>query len=174
MKIEKVSIGLVKSNPSNPRVIKDNKFRKLVKSIKDFPEMLEIRPIVVDDNMIVLGGNMRLKACKEAQLNEIYIIKVNNLTKEQQAEFIIKDNSSFGEWDWDVLKDEWDVILLDDWGLDVPEEKENNDDDDDDDNDEQPIISQMWFLNIQMDNENDCQIWYEKLQAEGLNCKIVQ
>lgn len=176
MKIEKIKIDLIKSNPSNPRIIKDSKFKKLVKSIKKFPEMLEIRPIVVDDKMIVLGGNMRLKACKEAQLNEIYIIKANNLTKEQQNEFIIKDNSSFGEWDWDVLNEDWDVTLLEDWGLDLPEEKTKGNDDDDDyiDDDESPNISQMWFLNIQMNNEKDCQEWYEKLQAEGLNCKIVQ
>jgi ParB-like chromosome segregation protein Spo0J len=113
-------ISNVKSNPNNPRVIKDDKFQKLVQSIKEFPKMLEIRPIVVNDDMIVLGGNMRLKACKEAGLKEVPIIKASDLTEEQQREFIIKDNVGFGEWDWEQLK-EWDGEELEAWGLDVPE-----------------------------------------------------
>jgi len=121
MKIDKVNISTVKANPNNPRVIKDDKFRKLVQSIKDFPEMLEIRPIVVNQDMIVLGGNMRLKACKEAGLKEVPIIHADNLTEEQQREFIIKDNVSGGEWDWELLANEWDTELLDEWGLDLPE-----------------------------------------------------
>jgi site-specific DNA-methyltransferase (adenine-specific) len=120
MNIESVKISTVKSNPNNPRVIKDDKFDKLVQSIKDFPQMLEIRPIVVNDDMIVLGGNMRLKACKEAGLKEVSIIKASDLTEEQQREFIIKDNVGFGEWDWEQLK-EWDGEELEAWGLDVPE-----------------------------------------------------
>jgi ParB-like chromosome segregation protein Spo0J len=120
MNIETVKISTVKSNPNNPRVIKDEKFEQLVQSIKDFPKMLEIRPIVVNDDMIVLGGNMRLKACKEAGLKEVPIIKASDLTEEQQREFIIKDNVGFGEWDWEQLK-EWDGEELEAWGLDVPE-----------------------------------------------------
>ena len=120
MKTEKVSIKLVKSNTDNPRIIKDDKFKKLVKSIQDFPQMLEIRPIVVDEQMIVLGGNMRLKACQEAGLKEVFIIKANELTEEQKKEFIIKDNVGFGEWDWDILANEWDVDALAEWGLDLP------------------------------------------------------
>lgn len=113
-------ITKVKSNPNNPRLIKDDKFHKLVNSIKEFPKMLEIRPIVVNDDMIVLGGNMRLKACKEAGLKEVPVIKVSDLTEEEQRQFIIKDNVSGGEWDWDMLANEWDVEQLDEWGLDVP------------------------------------------------------
>ena len=120
MKTEKVKISEVKSNPNNPRIIKDDKFRKLVQSIKDFPKMLEIRPIVVNNEMIVLGGNMRLKACKEAGLKEIHIIKADDLTEEQQKEFIIKDNVGFGEWDWEQLANEWDNGELSEWGLDIP------------------------------------------------------
>ena len=120
MKTEKVSIKLVKSNTDNPRIIKDDKFKKLVKSIQDFPQMLEIRPIVVDEQMIVLGGNMRLKACQEAGLKEVFIIKANELTEEQKKEFIIKDNVGFGEWDWDMLANEWDTDALSEWGLDLP------------------------------------------------------
>lgn len=120
MQVDKVKINEVKTNPKNPRLIKDDKFRKLVKSIEEFPQMLELRPIVVDENNIVLGGNMRLKACKEAGLKEVFIVKAENLTEEQKDEFIVKDNVGFGEWDWDMLANEWDVEKIQDWGLDLP------------------------------------------------------
>ena len=120
MKAITTKLYKIKSNPNNPRLIKDDKFHKLVKSIKEFPQMLDIRPIVVNDDMIVLGGNMRLKACKEAGLKEVPIIKASELTAEQQREFIIKDNVGFGEWDWDFIANEWDAEQLDDWGLDLP------------------------------------------------------
>ena len=119
MKTITVKISDVKSNPNNPRIIKDDKFQKLVASIKELPQMLQLRPIVVNDDMIVLGGNMRLKACKEAGLKEIPIIKATDLSEEQQRSFIIKDNVGFGEWDWDALANEWDAELLIEWGLDV-------------------------------------------------------
>jgi len=125
--IEKVSIKAIKANPNNPRVIRDDKFRKLVKSINEFPEMLELRPIVVNDEMVVLGGNMRLKACKEAGLSEIAIIKASNLSEAQQAEFIIKDNVGFGEWDWDMLANEYNDQDLKDWGVDIPKFEELGD-----------------------------------------------
>ncbi len=115
-----VDINKVKGNTNNPRIIKNDKFKKLVKSIKDFPEMLELRPIVVDENMVVLGGNMRLKACIEAGLKEVHITIAENLTEEQKQEFIVKDNVGFGEWDWDMLANEWNTDLLTEWGLDVP------------------------------------------------------
>ena len=117
---EIVQINRITPNPSNPRVIKDEKFKKLVQSIKDFPQMLEIRPIVVNDDMVVLGGNMRLRACQDAGLKEIPIIKASTLTPEQQKEFIIKDNVGFGEWDWAMLANDFDIEQLEDWGLDVP------------------------------------------------------
>lgn len=124
MQVDKVKIQEVKTNPKNPRIIKDDKFRKLVKSIQEFPQMLELRPIVVDENNIVLGGNMRLKACKEAGLKEIFIVKADNLTEEQKDEFIVKDNVGFGEWDWDELANNFEAEQLEDWGLDVPGLKE--------------------------------------------------
>jgi hypothetical protein len=131
MKIQKVKITEVKRNTDNPRIIKDDKFNKLVNSIKEFPKMLEIRPIVVNEKMIVLGGNMRLKACKEAGLKEVFIIKAEDLTEEQQKEFIVKDNVGFGEWDFEHLANEWDSEKLQDWGLDIPEfEIEGNTDED--------------------------------------------
>ena len=113
-----VKISEVKLNPNNPRLIKDDKFKKLVQSIKDFPEMLNIRPIVVNQDMIILGGNMRYKACKEAGLKEIPII-IADLTEDQQREFLIKDNTSGGEWDWEVLANEWNSEELEEWGLDL-------------------------------------------------------
>ena len=117
---QKVNVKEVIPNKSNPRIIKDDKFKKLVQSIKDFPQMLEIRPIVVDENNIILGGNMRFKACIEAGLKEVFIIKANDLTEEQKHEFIVKDNVGFGDWDWDILANEWDTEKLEDWGLDLP------------------------------------------------------
>jgi DNA modification methylase len=118
-----VPINDIKANTNNPRLIKDEKFAKLVKSIKEFPEMLELRPIVVNDDMIVLGGNMRLKACKEAGLKQVPVIKASSLTPEQQKEFIIKDNVGFGEWDWEMIANEWDSQQVTDWGLDIPDFK---------------------------------------------------
>lgn len=120
MQITKVKIGDIRINPDNPRIIKDYKFKKLVKSIKEFPEMLEIRPIVVNDENVILGGNMRYKACQDANIDEVYIIKAKDLSEEQQKEFLIKDNSGFGEWDWDILANNWDQDKLGEWGLDVP------------------------------------------------------
>ena len=116
----KVDIKKVIPNPTNPRIIKDDKFKKLVKSIQEFPQMLELRPIVVDGNMVVLGGNMRLKASIAAGLTEVDILIADQLTDEQKAEFIIKDNVGFGEWDWDMLANEWDIDALEDWGLELP------------------------------------------------------
>jgi site-specific DNA-methyltransferase (adenine-specific) len=119
-----VKISEVKPNPKNPRIIKDGKFQKLVKSIQAFPDMLNKRPLVtftdVDGKYVVLGGNMRLKACKEIGLKEIPIIVADEWTEEQKNEFLIKDNVGFGEWDWDSLANEWDAEKLDDWGLDLP------------------------------------------------------
>jgi DNA modification methylase len=115
----KTKISEVKLNPNNPRIIKDDNFKKLVQSIKDFPEMLDIRPIVVNADMVILGGNMRFKACKEAGLKEVPIIVADNLTEEKQREFLIKDNVSGGEWDWSLLND-WDSEQLEEWGLEVP------------------------------------------------------
>jgi DNA modification methylase len=119
---QKVNIKEVTPNEKNPRYIRDPKFNKLVKSIQAFPEMLEKRPIVVDENMVVLGGNMRLKACEKAGLTEVWIDVAEGWTQEQKNEFIIKDNVGFGEWDWEILANEWDTQELSDWGIDLPED----------------------------------------------------
>jgi len=115
-----MNINEIKPNPNNPRIIKDDKFKKLVKSIQDFPQMLELRPIVIDENNIVLGGNMRLKACIEAGLTDVPVKQAKDLTEEQKKEFIVKDNVGYGEWDWDDLANNWDEQLLTEWGLDIP------------------------------------------------------
>jgi ParB-like chromosome segregation protein Spo0J len=120
MQVTKVKINSIKTNPKNPRLIKDDKFKKLVNSIKEFPQMLELRPIVVDENNIILGGNMRHKACIEAGLKEVYIVQAKDLTEQQKDEFIVKDNVGFGEWDWDILANEWDTDKLENWGLSLP------------------------------------------------------
>jgi ParB-like chromosome segregation protein Spo0J len=169
MQVLKVKISDVKTNPKNPRLIKDDKFKKLVKSIQEFPQMLELRPIVVDENNIVLGGNMRLKACIEVGLKEVFIVKADDLTEQQKDEFIVKDNVGFGEWDWDILANEWDTEKLQDWGLDLPIFKEYEE--------IEPSgydLTQKWFLNIEFENEVDCEKWYNSLIEEGLICKIVQ
>ena len=127
MQTKSVKISEIKPNPNNPRLIKDDKFAKLVKSVKDFPEMLTIRPIVVNSDMIILGGNMRFRACKEAGLKEIPVIIAEGLTEQQQKEFLIKDNVSGGEWDWDMLANEWNAEELDAWGVDIPDLKNIDD-----------------------------------------------
>jgi len=130
--IKKVKITEVIANPNNPRLIKDDKFKKLVKSIQDFPDMLNVRPIVVNKDMVVLGGNMRLKAIKEAGHKEV-AVEIVDWNEQQQKEFIVKDNVGYGEWDWDDLANNWDEQLLTEWGLDLPnftnkdiKEKEDN------------------------------------------------
>lgn len=119
MEISYIDIKKVKPNKSNPRVIRDEKFRKLVRSIKEFPEMLRVRPIVVNGDMETLGGNMRLKACLEAGLKEVPVVKVAEWDVARQKEFVIKDNLGYGEWDWEVLANEWEEEKLEEWGLDV-------------------------------------------------------
>lgn len=119
MKIELVPIKDVIPNPENPRLIKDENFKKLVRSIKEFPQMLNIRPIVVNEEMVTLGGNMRLKACIEAGLKKVPIIRAEGLSEQQQREFIVKDNLGYGEWDWDMLANSWDMEELGHWGLTV-------------------------------------------------------
>ena len=118
LKIKKVGISTINENVENPRFINKDKFQKLVNSVKEFPQMLKLRPIVVDKDNIILGGNMRYKACKEIGLKEVYIIQAEDLTQEQAQEFIIKDNVGFGEWDWDILANEWKSTNLEEWGLD--------------------------------------------------------
>ncbi len=132
-KIEKVSISSIKENAANPRTINKHKFQKLVNSVKEFPEMLSLRPIIVDKDNVILGGNMRYKACKELGLKEVYIIQAADLDDKQAQEFIVKDNVGFGEWDWDILANDWDTDLLEHWGLDLNIDNAIDDLEEDDD-----------------------------------------
>jgi ParB-like chromosome segregation protein Spo0J len=168
MSIKLVDIGLLKPNPSNPRHIKDGKFTQLVKSIRNFPEMLNLRPIVVDSDYVVLGGNMRLKACIEAGLTEVPIIMASELTKEQQSEFIIKDNVGFGEWDWEQLANEWEVELLSDWGLDLPIIMDSVEPDDLSDK-----IKSSFRIEVICKSEEEQEKTYNKLIEEGYECRLL-
>ena len=118
--IQKVKIDSIFENPENPRTINKVKFKKLVKSVREFPEMLKLRPIVVNKEMGILGGNMRFKACQELKLKEVYIIQATDLTDSQVEQFIIKDNVGYGDWEWDMLANSWDIDKLEDWGVNVP------------------------------------------------------
>jgi ParB-like chromosome segregation protein Spo0J len=168
MDIKTVKLSEIKSNPNNPRIIKDDKFRKLVNSIQEFPKMLEIRPIVVNADMIVLGGNMRLKACKEAGLKEVPIIFADDLTEDEQKQFIIKDNVGFGEWDWDMLANEWEPELLEDWGLDVPSIEEYKEP-----NDLSDTLNQMFKIEVNCNSEEEQEKTYNKLIELGLECRLL-
>jgi len=169
MQVNKVNINEVKTNPKNPRLIKDDKFRKLVKSIQEFPQMLELRPIVVDENNIVLGGNMRLKACKEAGLKEVFIVKAEDLTEQQKDEFIVKDNVGFGEWDWDILANEWDTDKLQDWGLDIPIFK----DAENELKDLSSTIDNLYRIEIVCKDEEHQENSYNKLIEQGYECRLL-
>lgn len=163
----------IKPNPKNPRVIKDEKFAKLVQSLKDFPEMLEKRPLVcftdTDGKLVVLGGNMRLKAAKEIGLKKLPVVLADDWTEEQKSQFLIKDNVGFGEWNWEELQQDWDVEQLGDWGLDVPKLWEAE-------SEIEPSgyeQTSQWFLNIRCENEEETQKLYERFIEEGLDVKIV-
>jgi ParB-like chromosome segregation protein Spo0J len=166
--IKRVNIQSIKPNDENPRFITDAKFKKLVKSIKEFPEMLEARPLVVDENMIVLGGNMRLKALKSAGVFEVPVKQVRGWSDEQKKEFIIKDNLGYGEWDWDMVANGWDEQKLKDWGMDLPQfevEKEIEDLSDD--------IKSMFRVEVELENENEQEKLYNELIKKGYLCRIL-
>ena len=159
MKIQKVSIKDINLNKENPRTISKEKKEKLIKSIKEFPKMLEIRPIVVDDTMTILGGNMRYTACKEAGLKEVYIIKASDLSEEQKRQFVIKDNVGFGEWDWDVLENQYMWDELDAWGMDMPKIP----------NKKQILPDNIIALFIDLKDEDKQKELYDKLIELGYN-----
>ena len=172
METQRVKLSQIKPNQNNPRLIKDDKFKKLVKSIQDFPEMLELRPIVVNSDMVILGGNMRYRALKEAGAKEVPIIIAENLTEEQQRQFLIKDNVSGGEWDWDILANEWDTEELNDWGLDVPDfstdeilENEQKDLSGD--------LKETFEVIISCNDETHQEQVYNKMIADGFNVRVL-
>jgi len=166
----KLEINKLIPNKDNPRIIKDDKFKKLVKSIKEFPEMLELRPIVVDEDMVILGGNMRHKACIEAGLTEVPIKIAKGLTEEQKQEFIVKDNVGFGEWEWDILANEWNSVQITEWGLDV---WKNEDDKEPDFSDMSDEISEEYKIEVELTSEKEQEQVYNDLIKKGYKCRIL-
>lgn len=164
---KRVKIGEIKPNPNNPRLIKDEKFKSLVKSIQDFPEMLDLRPIVVNADMIILGGNMRFKACKEAGLKEVPVAIAKGLTPEQEREFTIRDNVSGGDWDWEMLAQEWNADELEEWGLDLPKELDSEIDDLSD------KLTEKYLIEIECEDQTRQEQVYNKLIGEGFKCRIL-
>jgi ParB-like chromosome segregation protein Spo0J len=167
------NIAEIKPNPNNPRVIKDEKFAKLVKSIKEFPQMLEKRPLVcftdTDGKLVVLGGNMRLKAAKEVGLKELPVLLADDWTAEQRAEFLIKDNVGFGEWNWDELQTDWDVQQLEDWGLDIPQQFEVEMEE----TDLSDKIKSEFKIEVVCKDEQEQQETYNKLIEQNYQCRLL-
>lgn len=169
-----MDISLIKPNPNNPRIIKKDKFDKLVKSIKQFPEMLEARPLILNKDNIVLGGNMRLKALQKAGITDVPVIHVD-WNADKESEFIIKDNLSYGEWDYDIIANEWDVIKLDDWGFDLPKYADGHDANGMDEMlldiqenfDPLGAASNLHKIVFIFNNENDAELWFrDKLKNQ--------
>jgi len=170
MKSKIIKLSAIKQNPNNPRSINKDKFAKLVKSIEEFPRMLELRPIVLNKDNIVLGGNMRLKACKHIGLTEVPVVYADDLTEEEQRQFIIKDNVGFGDWDWELLANEWDVSDLAVWGLDVWQPEEETDKELTDISEK---INEVFKIEVEVDNEQELQLLYDKLTTEKYKCRIL-
>tara|TARA_R110000851_G_scaffold296025_2_gene451076 strand:- start:1318 stop:1821 length:504 start_codon:yes stop_codon:yes gene_type:complete len=162
-----IAISKVRPNSDNPRYIKEEKFKKLVQSLKDFPEMANARPIVVNKEMVALGGNMRLKAMQEAGWTEVPV-KVVDWSEEKQREFIIKDNVGFGEWDWDELANTWDAEELNEWGLDTSVFMEDSEL-----NDLSEQIQESYKIEISCNDEEHQEKIYNKLIAEGYECRLL-
>jgi len=170
--LESVDISDININQDNPRYIRDDKFKKLVQSIKEFPEMLSLRPIIVNDGMTVLGGNMRLRACQEAGLREVPIIRASDLTDEQQKEFIIKDNVGFGEWDWEILANEWDSELLEDWGMELPDEQDKGTNEIGDIDFSEELLLEHNYIVLYFDNPMDWEVAQEKYNLRKVKTNV--
>lgn len=165
----------IKSNPNNPRVIKDEKFEKLKKSIQEFPKMMKLRPMVINADSIVLGGNMRLKALKELGYKEIpdeWVKRADELTEEEQRRFIIADNVGFGEHDWEMLSNEWNVDELEEWGLDIPEwgEDETKEKEQEDLSDNLDV---NYRIEIILSDEKSQELLYNELIKRNYECRIL-
>lgn len=165
-----MKLNTIKANPNNPRVLKDAKFKKLKKSIEDFPKMMELRPIIVDNDGMILGGNMRFRALQEiygksGEVPDEWVKRADDLTEDEKKQFIIKDNSSFGDWDWDLLANEWDAEELEDWGIDLTSET----------TDERPDLSMMidveYKLELTLNSEREQQEFYNEMKERGVECR---
>jgi ParB-like chromosome segregation protein Spo0J len=163
----------IKPNPNNPRVLRDEKFQKLKQSITEFPKMLSLRPMVIDENNVVLGGNMRLRALQElgfTDIDEAWVKRSSDLTEEEKKRFIIADNVAFGEWDWDTLANDWEVVDLEAWGLDIPQFDEGNDEDLEDLSDK---IKSMFRIEVICKDEQEQEKTYNKLIEQNYECRLL-
>jgi len=167
-----MKLSKIKKNPANPRLIRDEKFARLKKSLKEFPQMMALRPIVVDADGVILGGNMRFEALKANGLKEVpdeWVKRADDLTPEQKQEFIIKDNSGFGEWDWDLLANEWSDLPLSDWGVDIPEVTAANEED----ATSGEGAGDQFMVLIECESEQEQAEMLERFNAEGLKCRAL-
>ena len=163
----------IKPNPNNPRVLRDEKFQKLKQSITEFPKMLSLRPMVIDENNVVLGGNMRLRALQElgfTDVDEAWVKRSSDLTEEEKKRFIIADNVAFGEWDWDTLANDWEVVDLEAWGLEIPQFDEGNDEDLEDLSDK---IKSMFKIEVICKDEQEQEKTYNKLIEQNYECRLL-
>ena len=171
-----INLSEIKPNPENPRVIKDDKFKKLCSSIENFPKMMELRPIVVDENNMILGGNMRLKALQHLGFKEVqkdWIKKASELTEEEKKEFIIKDNVGFGEWDWVDLGVNWDADKLDEWGLELPEDWETEEVQEKELVDLSDDLKETFEVIISCTDETHQEQVYNKMIADGFEVRVL-
>ena len=173
-KEKKIKLSTIKNNPNNPRLVKDDKFSKLCNSLKEFGEkMMPLRPIVIDENNIILGGNMRYKALKEIGFKEVpesWIKQAKNLTEEEKKEFIIKDNVGFGAWDWDTLANEWDSEELEKWGLDIPDFEEDIEKVSEDIGD---FIEDEFIIEVEATTEREQEQIFNELTNKGYKCRVL-
>ena len=163
----------IKPNPNNPRVLRDDKFQKLKQSITEFPKMLALRPMVIDENNVVLGGNMRLRALQElgfTDVEESWVKRSSDLTEDEKKRFIIADNVAFGEWDWDTLANDWEVVDLEAWGLEIPQFDEGNDEDLEDLSDK---IKSMFKIEVICKDEQEQEKTYNKLIEQNYECRLL-
>jgi hypothetical protein len=163
----------IKPNPNNPRVLRDDKFQKLKQSITEFPKMLSLRPMVIDENNVVLGGNMRLRALQElgfTDVEEAWVKRSSDLTEDEKKRFIIADNVAFGEWDWDTLANDWEVVDLEAWGLEIPQFDEGNDEDLEDLSDK---IKSMFKIEVICKDEQEQEKTYNKLIEQNYECRLL-
>ena len=164
-----MKVSELKPNPNNPRVLKDDKFNKLVKSITEFPKMMSIRPIVVDQDNMILGGNMRLRAIQSIGMKEIpdtWVKRADELTEEEKKRFIISDNVGFGEWDWEALS-EWDIEQLQGWGMDLPSFNDTETDN------KSLNIKSRFVIEVECNNENEQEKIYNEMIERGFVCKVL-
>ena len=163
---KQVKIESIFENDSNPRYINKKQFEKLVKSIRSFPQMLEKRPIIIDEHNVILGGNMRLKACKEAGLKKVWVDQVTDWTEKQKREFIIKDNVGFGEWDWDILGNDYSFEELAEWGLTITTGNEDIEDL------SENLIADL-KIEISVKSEEEQEELFNELSKRGFKCRVL-